>query len=164
MSITELNARGYDRRMIALILAGAAFLTVAMGFTGIPRELAVWIGEMNLSPYALLAVLTVFFIILGCFLEGISVVVLSTAVIVPIVETVGIDRIWFGVFLVLIVEMAQITPPVGFNLFVLQGMTGENILRVAQYAAPFFLMLMIGVILLVIFSEIATYLPARMGN
>ena len=150
--------------MIALILAGAAFLTVAMGFTGIPRTLAEWIGAMGLSQYALLAAFAVFFIILGCFLDGISVVVLTTAVIVPVVEAVGIDRIWFGIFLVLVVEMAQITPPVGFNLFVLQGMTGENILRVAQYTMPFFFLLMVGIVLLVIFPGLATYLPSQMGS
>lgn len=150
--------------MIALILAGAAFLTVAMGFTGIARTLAEWIGDLGLSRYALLASFAVFFIVLGCFLDGISVVVLTTAVIVPVVEAVGIDRIWFGIFLVLVVEMAQITPPIGFNLFVLQGMTGENIIRIAQYTMPFFFLLMIGAILLVLFPEIATYLPSQMGR
>jgi tripartite ATP-independent transporter DctM subunit len=117
--------------MIAFILAGAAFLTTAMGFTGIPRALAVWIGEMGLSPYALLAALTLFFVVLGCFLDGISIVVLTTAVILPMVDAAGIDRIWFGIYLVLVVEMSQITPPVGFNLFVLQGLTGRNIFQIA---------------------------------
>ncbi|MEL6767351.1 MAG: TRAP transporter large permease subunit [Pseudomonadota bacterium] len=150
--------------MIALILAGAAFLTVAMGFTGIPRVLAEWIGEMGLSSTGLLIALTVFFIVLGCFLDGISVVVLTTAVIVPMVEAVGIDRIWFGIFLVLVVEMSQITPPVGFNLFVLQGMTGENILRIAGHAAPFFLLLVLGVVLITAFPGIATWLPDQMAR
>lgn len=149
--------------MIAFILAGAAFLTVAMGFSGIPRALAQWIGGLGLSSYALLAALTVFFAILGCFLDGISVVVLTTAVIVPMVEAVGIDKIWFGIFLVLVVEMSQITPPVGFNLFVLQGLTGRNILSIARDALPFFFLLMLGVVLLVLFPWIATYLPNNMS-
>ncbi|MGF1551748.1 MAG: TRAP transporter large permease [Paracoccaceae bacterium] len=150
--------------MIALILAGAAFLTVAMGFTGIPRALADWIGSLGLGPYGLLAALTVFFIVLGCFLDGISVVVLTAAVIVPMVEAVGIDTIWFGIFLVLVVEMSQITPPVGFNLFVLQGMTGQDVLRIARHAAPFFALLLAGVVLIVLFPGIATWLPTRMAG
>ncbi len=147
--------------MIAFILAGAAFLTVAMGFTGIPRILATWIGSMDLSPYMLLFALTIFFVVLGCFLDGISVVVLTTAVILPMVEAAGIDTIWFGIYIVLVVEMSQITPPVGFNLFVLQGLTGRNILYVAKCALPFFTILLIGVVLLVAFPEIATYLPSK---
>lgn len=145
--------------MIAFILAGAAFLTVAMGFTGIPRELAAWIGGMDLSPYMLLLALTGFFVVLGCFLDGISVVVLTTAVIMPMVEKAGLDLIWFGIYLVIVVEMSQITPPVGFNLFVLQGLTGENILSVARAALPFFLLLLLAVVLVVAFPEIATFLP-----
>ncbi|MDX9859794.1 MAG: TRAP transporter large permease subunit [Rhodospirillales bacterium] len=150
--------------MIAFILAGAAFLTVAMGFTGIPRMLAEWIGSLELSPVMLLAALTVFFIVLGCFLDGISVVVLTTAVILPMIEQAGIDKIWFGIYVVLVVEMAQITPPVGFNLFVLQGLTGRNILYVARAALPFFFLLLLAVILIVVFPEIATYLPQRMAE
>jgi C4-dicarboxylate transporter DctM subunit len=148
--------------MIAFILAGAAFLTVAMGFTGIPRLLATWIATLNLSPHALLAVLSVFFIILGCFLDGISVVVLTTSVIMPMVEQAGIDPLWFGIFIVLVVEMAQITPPVGFNLFVIQGQTGINILRVAAAAIPFFLLLLVALLLITMFPTIVTILPEMM--
>ncbi len=150
--------------MIAFILAGAAFLTVAMGFTGIPRMLAAWIGAMQLSPYALLGALTIFFIILGCFLDGISVVVLTTSVIMPMVEQAGIDPFWFGIFVVIVVEMSQITPPVGFNLFVIQGLTGQDILRVAVAALPFFLLLLIALALVVIFPSLVTYLPNMMGG
>src|SRR5690606_20315343 len=113
--------------MIAFILAGAAYLTAAMGFTGIPSALAEWIAGFNFSHWQLIAVLTVFFILLGCFLDGISMVVLTTSIIIPLVDRAGFDLIWFGIYLVLVVEMAQITPPVGFNLYVLQGMTGRNI-------------------------------------
>jgi len=150
--------------MIAFILAGAAFLTVAMGFTGIPRMLAVWIGTLGLSPYALLGALTIFFIVLGCFLDGISVVVLTTSVIMPMVEQAGIDPLWFGIFIVLVVEMAQITPPVGFNLFVIQGQTGMNILKVAAAAVPFFILIMVALVLITIFPQIVTILPDMMGS
>ena len=135
-----------------------------MGFTGIPKMLAAWIGEFGLSHYALLAALSVFFIVLGCFLDGISVVVLTTSVILPMIEQAGIDPLWFGIFVVIVVEMAQITPPVGFNLFVIQALTGRNILRVAAAAIPFFLVLMIALILIVIFPEIVTVLPNMMGQ
>ncbi len=110
----------------------------------------------------LLVALTVFFVVLGCFLDGISVVVLTTAVILPMVEAAGIDRIWFGIYLVLVVEMSQITPPVGFNLFVLQGLTGRNILQIARAALPFFFLLLVAVVLIVVFPELATWLPDQM--
>ncbi|EKE44359.1 putative DctM (C4-dicarboxylate permease, large subunit) [Oceaniovalibus guishaninsula JLT2003] len=150
--------------MIAFILLGASFLTIAMGFTGIPRNLAAWIGGFDLSPYALLAVLTLFFIVLGCFLDGISLVVLTTSIILPMVQAVGIDPLWFGIYLVLVVEMSQITPPVGFNLFVIQGLTGIDILRVAWAALPFFLLLLLGAAIITVFPQIVTVLPNAMGN
>lgn len=150
--------------MIAFILVGAHFLTVSMGFTGIPRNLAAWINTLSLSPYMLLLALTAFFILLGCFLDGISVVVLTTSVILPMVQAAGIDLMWFGIYLVIVVEMSQITPPVGFNLFVIQGLTGDNIVRIALAALPYFLLLLVGVLLITIFPEIVTYLPGKMGN
>ena len=148
--------------MIMFILAGAAFLTIAMGFTGIPRVLAENISSMNLSPGWLLFALTIFFIIMGCFLDGISVVVLTTSVVLPMVEQAGINLMWFGIFLVMVVEMAQVTPPVGFNLFVLQGLTGKNILLIAKYAMPFFFLLMLAALLISVFPEIVTWLPQKM--
>ncbi|MEQ8896847.1 MAG: TRAP transporter large permease subunit [Roseovarius sp.] len=148
--------------MIAFILAGASFLTVAMGFTGIPRTLAEWIGSMELSTFTLLAALTVFFVILGCFLDGISVVVLTASVIMPMVLDAGIDPLWFGIFLVIVVEMSQITPPVGFNLFVLQSLTGRDILSVAVAALPFFCLMIVAIVLIIVFPGIVTYLPGRM--
>lgn len=150
--------------MIALILLGAAFLSVAMGFTGLPRNLAAWISEMNLSVPVLLFALTVFFIVLGCFLDGISVIVLTTSIIMPMITAVGIDPLWFGIYLVIVVEMSQITPPVGFNLFVIQGLTGIDILRVAKAAFPFFLLLLLGVLLICLFPQIVTFLPAYMSG
>jgi C4-dicarboxylate transporter, DctM subunit len=148
--------------MIALILAGSAFLSLSMGFTGLPRALAEWIATLQLSPVELIAALTVFYIILGCFLDGISIVVLTMAVVEPMIRGAGIDLIWFGVFITVVVEMAQITPPVGFNLFVLQGMTGHEISYIARTAVPFFLLMCFMVVLLVMFPELATWLPETM--
>lgn len=150
--------------MIAFILAGSAFLTIAMGYSNIPMNLARWIGDLGMSHYALLLVLTFFFIILGSFLDGISIVVLTTAILLPAIQAVGIDTIWFGIYLVLVVEMAQLTPPVGLNLFVLQGMTGHNIVYLSKAALPFFLMLVLGVILVVLFPDIILILPKLMYN
>ncbi len=149
--------------MIAFILAGAAFLTAAMGFTGIPRALAEGIGALQLSPAMLLVALVLFFVLLGCFLDGISVVVLTTSVILPMVEAAGFDLVWFGIFIVIVVEMSQITPPVGFNLFVLQSLTGRDILAVARSALPFFLLLLTAVVLIALFPGLATWLPERMS-
>jgi tripartite ATP-independent transporter DctM subunit len=148
--------------MIAFILAGAAFLTAAMGFTGVPRTLALVIDRMDLSPYMLLAALTVFFVVLGCFLDGISVVVLTTSVILPMVLAAGIDPIWFGIFIVIVVEMSQITPPVGFNLFVLQALTGKDILQIARASLPFFFLLLLAAALVTAFPGLATWLPGQM--
>lgn len=148
--------------MIAFILLGAAFLTAAMGYAGIPNDLAAWIDSLRLSPYLLIAVLTVFFIILGCFLDGISIVVLTTAVILPMVERSGFDLIWFGIYLVIVVEMSAITPPVGFNLFVIQGLTGADLTEVARAALPFFWILVLSVAILVVFPGLATFLPNQM--
>jgi TRAP-type C4-dicarboxylate transport system permease large subunit len=148
--------------MIAFILAGAAYLTAAMGFTGIPRALAEWIGEYNLPHWQLLTALTFFYIILGCFLDGISMVVLTTAVIMPLVPKAGFDLIWFGIYVVLVVEMAQITPPVGFNLYVLQGMTGRDIFTIGAYTLPLFFLMVLAVVLIVMFPQIALWLPSTM--
>lgn len=158
----SLRAATITTCMIAFILAGASFLTVAMGYTGIPRELARAIGDMGLSSYALLAMLTVFFIVMGMFLDGISIVVLTVSIILPMVIAAGIDPIWFGIFLVLVVEMSQITPPVGFNLFVIQTITGRDIFAVARYAAPFFCLLVVAVAILSLFPQIALWLPGTM--
>ncbi len=149
--------------MIALILAGASFLTLAMGYIGLPRHLAEWIGGLNLSPVALLTVLMGFYIVLGCFLDGISMVVLTMGVILPTVQKAGIDLLWFGIFIVLVVEMAQITPPVGFNLFVLQGMTKREIGWIARVTLPFFFLMIAAVGLIWLFPGIVTVLPAKMG-
>jgi tripartite ATP-independent transporter DctM subunit len=149
--------------MIGLILAGAAFLTLAMGFLGLPRHLAEFIGALDLSPLLLLAILTLFFIVLGCFLDGISMVVLTMAVLLPTVQKAGFDLVWFGIFIVLVVEMAQITPPVGFNLFVLQGLTRREITWLARAALPYFLLMMAAVLLIYVFPDLVLWLPRVMG-
>ena len=148
--------------MIAFILAGSTFLSLAMGFTGLPRNLAIWIQGMELSPYVLILVLMIFYIILGMFLDGISAVVLTMAIIEPMIRQAGFDMIWFGIFLVIVVEMAQITPPVGFNLFVLQGMANKDMGYIARSAFPLFLLMVLAVILVVIFPEIALWMPEQM--
>ncbi|QTD44419.1 TRAP transporter large permease [Ottowia testudinis] len=148
--------------MIALILAGAAFLTLAMGYIGLPRHLAEYISSLGLSPFMLIIALAVFYIVLGCFLDGISMVVLTMGVLLPTVQAAGIDLIWFGIFVVVVVEMAQITPPVGFNLFVLQGMTKKDITYIARVTMPFFFLMCAMVLLLWFFPGIATWMPRHM--
>ncbi|NQZ31326.1 MAG: TRAP transporter large permease subunit [Oceanospirillaceae bacterium] len=150
--------------MLGLILVGAHFLTLAMGFIGIPNALAEWIATLGLSPLELIIYLTVFFVIMGCFLDGISVIVLTTSVVLPMVTQANIDLIWFGIFLVLVVEMSQITPPVGFNLFVIQALTGKNILYIAKAALPFFLIIGFAIVLITAFPSLALYLPSLMSS
>jgi len=148
--------------MIALILSGAAFLTLSMGYIGLPRHLAEFIATLGLSPLALIVLLMAFYILLGCFLDGISMIVLTMGVILPTIQSAGIDLIWFGIFVVIVVEMAQITPPVGFNLFVLQGMTGRQLPEIARYAMPFFFLMCLMVLLLWWFPALVTWLPSKM--
>jgi C4-dicarboxylate transporter DctM subunit len=148
--------------MIFFILLGAAYLTSAMSFTGLPAALASWIAGVGMPAWALLAALTLLFIVLGCFLDGISIVLLTTSVVLPAVQAAGIDLLWFGIFVVLVVEMAQITPPVGFNLFVVQNLTGKDIFAVAKAAFPFFLLMVVAVVLVTIFPQIVLSLPSAM--
>ena len=148
--------------MIGLILAGAAFLTLAMGFVGLPRHLAEYIGSLQLSPFSLVIALTLFFLVLGCFLDGISMVVLTISVLLPTVQAAGLDLIWFGVFIVLVVEVAQITPPVGLNLFVLQGLTKRDIGYIAGTVIPMFVLMMGAIVILYLFPQIALWLPSHM--
>ena len=145
--------------MIMFILAGASFLTKTMAFTGIPRELAEWVESMHLSPYALITVLTVVYLILGTALDGISMIVLTSAVVLPMIQKAGFDLIWFGIFIVLLVEIAEVTPPVGFNLFVLQNMTGKDSNTIARAAIPFFACLVICIVLITVAPVIVTWLP-----
>ena len=150
--------------MIALILAGAAFLTLSMGFTGLPRAIAEYIASMQLSRFELLMALLVFYIVIGCFLDGISAVVLTMAVVEPMVRAAGIDMIWFGIFVVIVVEMAQITPPIGFNLFVLQGITRHEMGYISKAALPMFAIMVAMVFVLIAVPELATWLPDNMRN
>ena len=145
--------------MILLILAGASYISTSMGYVGIPRELAAWVDGLNLSPYALIAALTVMYIVLGTALDGISMIVLTTVVVLPLVQQAGFDLVWFGIFLVLLVEMAEVTPPVGFNLFVLQTMSGKDSNTVARASIPFFFLLVAAVAIITVFPQIVMVLP-----
>jgi tripartite ATP-independent transporter DctM subunit len=145
--------------MIMIILAGASYMSLAMGFTGIPRALAEWVAAMNLSPYMLITVLAVLYIVLGTALDGISMIVLTSAVVLPMIQKVGFDLVWFGIFIVLMVEIAEVTPPVGFNLFVLQNMTGRDSNYIALASLPFFAMLVVTIALITVFPEVVTWLP-----
>ncbi|OYW67404.1 MAG: C4-dicarboxylate ABC transporter permease [Bosea sp. 12-68-7] len=153
MSATRLTC------MIMLILAGAAFCTAAMAYTGIPAALAEWVKGQALSPHMLVLALTVMYIILGCLIDGISMIVLTAVIVLPMVKEAGFDLVWFGVYLIIHVEMAQITPPVGFNLFVLQNMSGKDTWTVAKAAFPFFILLNIAVFIITTFPQIVLYLP-----
>jgi tripartite ATP-independent transporter DctM subunit len=145
--------------MIMFILAGASFLTKTMAFTGIPRELANWVDAMHLSPYMLIGVLTLVYLVLGTALDGISMIVLTSAVVLPMIQKAGFDLVWFGIFIVLLVEIAEVTPPVGFNLFVLQNMTGKDSNTIAKAAIPFFICLVACIVLITVFPQIVTILP-----
>jgi C4-dicarboxylate transporter, DctM subunit len=148
--------------MLLLILFGAAYLTKAMSYSGLPGAIAAWIVTLGLNVYLFIGVLLVFYIILGCFLDGISMVVLTTSVLLPTVKAFGIDPVWFGIFLVLVVEMAQVTPPVGMNLFVIQGFTGKNIFDIAMMAMPFFLLMVLGTAIITVYPIIALFLVGKM--
>jgi len=145
--------------MIMFILAGAAFLTKTMAFTGIPRELAEFVHGMNLSPFGLIGVLVVVYLILGTALDGISMIVLTSAVVLPMIQKAGFDLVWFGIFIIMLVEIAEITPPVGFNLFVLQNMTGIDSNRIARVTVPFFACMIVGIVLITVFPSIVTSVP-----
>ena len=145
--------------MILLILAGASYMGTSMAYTGIPLALANWVNSLQLSPYALIAALTVMYIVLGTALDGISMIVLTTAIVIPMVKQAGFDLVWFGIFLVLVVEMAEVSPPVGFNLFVLQTMSGKDSNTVAKAALPFFFLLVLAVAIITVFPAIVMVLP-----
>ncbi len=158
MSATQLSC------MIFLILSGAAFLTTSFAYLGIPAAVAGWVGGMGLHPYTLMIALCVLYVILGCFIEGISMIVLTTAVVLPLVSQAGFDLLWFGIFVIIVVEAAQITPPLGFNLFVIQGLTGHSIFRVARAALPFFFLLIAGAAIITMFPQVALWLPSTMDG
>lgn len=148
--------------MIMIIVVGAGFLSRVMGFLGIPMAITRTITELGLSPYMLMILLGGFYILLGCLLDGFSIVVMTLPIALPMVTAAGFDPIWFGIYLILMVEVSQITPPVGFNLFVIQGLTGEPIVQIAKYALPFFFLMLLTTAILTIFPEIALYLPQLM--
>ena len=150
--------------MIMFILAGASFLTTTMGFTGIPKALAEWVVSLHPSPYALIAVLSLVYIVLGTALDGVSMIVLTTSIVIPLIQKAGFDLVWFGIFIVILVEIAEVTPPVGFNLFVLQTMSGKDSTYVAKASIPFFFMMVICIVLITVFPQIVTWLPDVLLN
>jgi tripartite ATP-independent transporter DctM subunit len=145
--------------MIMLILAGASYMSTSMAYTGIPAALASWVDSFHLSPYALIAALTVLYIVLGTALDGISMIVLTTSIVIPMIKQAGFDLVWFGIFVVLVVEMAEVSPPVGFNLFVLQTMSGRDSNFVALASLPFFFLLVVAVAIITVFPDIVMVLP-----
>jgi tripartite ATP-independent transporter DctM subunit len=145
--------------MIMLILAGASYMSTSMAYTGIPAALASWVDSFHLSPYALISALTVMYIVLGTALDGISMIVLTTAIVIPMIKQAGFDLVWFGIFVVLVVEMAEVSPPVGFNLFVLQTMSGHDSNTVARASLPFFFLLVVAVAIITVFPDIVMVLP-----
>jgi tripartite ATP-independent transporter DctM subunit len=148
--------------MIMIIVVGAGFLSRVMGFLGIPMAITRAITELDLSPYMLMALLGGFYVLLGCLLDGFSIVVMTLPIALPMVTAAGFDPIWFGIYLILMVEVSQITPPVGFNLFVIQGLTDEPIVQIAKYALPFFFLMLFTTAILTVFPEIALFLPKLM--
>jgi len=149
--------------MLGLIIASASFLSTAMGFLGLPQAISSLIGSFNLSPLELVALLVVVYIILGCFLEGMSLILMTLPLVLPLITAAGYDKIWFGVFLIIVVELAQISPPVGMNLFVIQGLTGEKLGKIAKSVLPIFIIMVCFVFFLAVFPEVVTFLPSLMG-
>jgi tripartite ATP-independent transporter DctM subunit len=148
--------------MIMLIVCGASFLSVTVGYLGIPANLTKFIGTLGLSPYLLMAILSVMYIILGCLLDGFSMIVMSLPIALPLVKAAGFDPLWFGIYLVIMIEVAQITPPVGFNLFVINGLTNDSLFKIAQYAAPSFLIMLLLTALITVYPEIVLAVPQMM--
>ena len=163
LSVSMINALKTSC-MVCSILICAAFLSSAVGYMHIPRNIALYLDTLGLSPYVLIAVLAIFYILLGFFLDGISIIVMSLPITLPIIVNAGFDPIWYGIFLVIMIELGQMTPPVGFNLFVIQGFSGVPIHKVAYYAIPFFLLMCIAMLVLVVFPEIVLWLPRTLSG
>jgi C4-dicarboxylate transporter DctM subunit len=148
--------------MIMLIVMGAAYLSNAIGFLGITRALTNYVIEMGLSPYTLIIILTVLYLILGCLIDGFSMIVMTAPLVLPLIEAAKFDTVWFGIYLVLMIELAQITPPVGFNLFVISGLNNDDIFHIARAALPFFFLMLLATVLITVFPQIALFLPSKM--
>jgi TRAP-type C4-dicarboxylate transport system permease large subunit len=148
--------------MIMFIVMGAAYLSNVFGFLGITRALTEYVVSMQLSPYMLIVILTVLYLFLGCLIDGFSMIVMTAPLVLPLVEAAGFDLVWFGIYLVIMIELAQVTPPVGFNLFVISGLNNDSLFRIAKAAFPFFLLMVVATVLLTVFPDIALYLPNRM--
>src|SRR5690625_4540825 len=148
--------------MIMLITLSASYLSIVIGYLRIPATLTSFVSSLNLSPYMLITILVLMYIFLGCVLDGFSIIVMSLPLALPLIQHAGFDPLWFGVFLVLLIEVAQITPPVGFNLFVINGLVDEDIIKIAYYAIPSFIVILTIVLIITIYPEIVMWLPALM--
>jgi C4-dicarboxylate transporter DctM subunit len=148
--------------MIMLIVMGAAYLSNVIGYLGITRALTRYVTIMELSPYMLIVILTVLYLILGCLVDGFSMIVMTAPIVLPLIEAAHFDTVWFGIYLVLMIELAQITPPVGFNLFVISGLNNDDLVTIARASLPFFFIMLLATVLLTVFPDIALYLPNRM--
>ena len=148
--------------MIMLIVMGASYLSNVVGFLGITRALTQYVVAMGLSPYMLIVILTVLYLILGCLIDGFSMIVMTAPLVLPLIEAAGFDPVWFGIYLVIMIELAQITPPVGFNLFVISGLNNDDLFKIAKAAFPFFLLMLLATVLITVFPQIALFLPSKM--
>ncbi len=148
--------------MIMLIVMGAAYLSNAIGFLGITRALTQYVTAMDLSPYTLIFILTILYLILGCLIDGFSMIVMTAPLVLPLIEAAHFDTVWFGIYLVVMIELAQITPPVGFNLFVISGLNNDDLVKIAKAALPFFFLMLLATVLLTVFPQIALFLPGMM--
>ena len=148
--------------MIMLIVLGASYLSVVVGYLGITRQLTLFVAEMGLSPSMLIVILTALYIVLGCLVDGFSMIVMTTPIVLPLITAAGFDTVWFGIYLVLMIELAQVTPPVGFNLFVISSLNGDDVFTIARDTAPFFLIMVISTMMIVIFPQIVLFLPNMM--
>ncbi len=150
--------------MIMLIILAASFLNFSLSMVGLTDAIFGVIQELGLSPYETLFLLIGIYVVLGFFMETLSMLVITTPIIAPIVANMGFDLVWFGIVLTLLLELALITPPVGVNLYVVQSVrTDGEIGEVIAGAVPFVIMMLVMVLLLVVFPGIALWLPQVFG-
>lgn len=148
--------------MILFIVMGAQIMSLALVSAGIPRGIVALISPLAASRWLIFALIVVMYLVLGCLVDALSLMLLTLPVVFPIVQAQGFDPIWFGVVLVLLLEVGLITPPVGINLFVIQGMSGRPLGEVSAGSLPYVILMLLGIALLAIFPGLALWLPARM--
>src|SRR5690606_2941973 len=120
-----------------------------------------WIQSLSLGPIQVLIAVVIFYLVLGCFFDGISLMLMTIPIVFPVMTTAGFDPVWLGVVITILIEIGMLTPPVGMNLFVLTGITNNEVTLVdaARAAIPYWLLLLFGVALLTIFPQLALFLP-----